>query len=60
MLTQMVFLLNVANTCGQCLQPDCPVSSSETNAGDAGSSSALMDQPFASSMDADRLPELSG
>ena len=48
--------------CGQCLQPDCPVSSSEK---DAGSSSALMDQPFASSamgdsMNADLLPELSG
>ena len=52
-LTQMAF------------QPDCPVSSSEENAGDAGSSLALMDQSFASSamgdsMDADLLPELSG
>ena len=51
--------------CGQCLQPDCPVSSSEKNAGDAGSSSALMDQPFTflamgDSMDADLLPKLSG
>ena len=51
--------------CGQCLRPDCPVSSPEGDAGDSGSTLALLDQPFASSamgdsMDADLLPELSG
>ena len=52
----------LSRQCGLCLQPDCPVSSSEKNAGDSGSSSALLDQPFSSSamgdsIDADLLPE---
>ena len=55
----------LSRQCGQCLRPDCPVSSLEGDTGDSGSTSALLDQPFASSamgdsMDADLLPELSG
>ena len=55
----------LSRQCGQCLWPDCPVSSSKKNAVDSGSPSVLMHQPFASSamgdsMDADLLPELSG
>ena len=47
--------------CGQCMRPDCPVSSPDSRVDDM----ALLDQPFASSemgdsMDADLLPELSG
>ena len=54
----------LSRQCGQCLQPDYPVSSLEGDAGDSGSPSALLNQPFASSamgdsMDADLLPELS-
>ena len=55
----------LSRQCGQCSWPDCPVSSPEGQAGGSGSTSALLDQPFASSamgdsMDADLLPELSG
>ena len=55
----------LSRQCGQCLRPDCLVSSPEGDIGDSGSTSALLDQPFASSamgdsMDADLLPELSG
>ena len=55
----------LSRQCGQYLRPGCPVSSLEQDTGDADSSSALMDQPFAlsvihDSMDADLLPELSG
>ena len=55
----------LSRQCGQCLWPDCPVSLPEGQAGGSGSTSALLDQPFASSamgdsIDADLLPELSG
>ena len=55
---------DLSRQCGQCLRPGCPVSSLEQDTGDADSSSALMEQPFASSamgdsIDADLLPELS-
>ena len=51
--------------CGQCLRSYCPVSSSEKDACGSGSTSALLDQHFASSamgdsMDAGLLPKLSG
>ena len=51
--------------CGQCRRPDCPVSSSDSQVAELDTSSALLDQPFASSemgdsMDADLLPEQSG
>ena len=51
--------------CGQCMRPGCPVSSPDSRVDDMDSTSALLDQPFASSemgdsMDADLLPELSG
>ena len=54
----------LSRQCGQCLRPDCPASSSEKDTADSGSTSALLNQPFASSamgdsMDADLLPELS-
>ena len=40
----------LSRQCGQCcLRPDCPASSSEKDAGDSGSTSALLDQPSASS-----------
>ena len=60
MLTTMASPVSV-----ECLRPGCVVSSLEQDTGDAYSSSALMDQPFASSamgdsMDADLLPELFG
>ena len=50
--------------CGQCQRPDCSVSSSDSQVAELDTSSALLDQPFASSemgdsMDADLLPELS-
>ena len=55
---------DLSRQCGQCLRLGCPVSSLEQDTGDADSSSALMEQPFASSamgdsIDADLLPELS-
>ena len=55
----------LSRQCGQCSRPDCPMSSPEGQAGGSGSTSALLDQLFASSamgdsMDADLLPELSG
>ena len=44
--------------CGQCLRPDCLVSSPEGDAGDSGSTSAFLDQHFASSamVDSDLMP----
>ena len=47
------------------MRPGCPVSSPDSRVDDVDSTSALLDQPFASSemgdsMDADLLPELSG
>ena len=50
--------------CGQCLRPDCPVPSPDFRARETGSTSEMVDQPFASSvmgvsMDSDLLPELS-
>ena len=55
----------MSRQCGQCMRPGCPVSSPDSRADDAGSTTELLDQPFASSemgdsMDADLLPELSG
>ena len=55
----------LSHQCGQCLRPVCPVSSPEGQARGSGSTSALLDQPLASSamgdsMDAALLPELSG
>ena len=55
----------MSQQCGQCQRPDCPVSSSDSQVAELDTSSALLDQPFASSemgdsMDADLLPELSG
>ena len=49
----------------QCMRPGCPVSSLDSRADEAGSTTELLDQPFASSemgdsMDVDLLPELSG
>ena len=51
--------------CGQCMRPGCPVSSPDSRVDDLDSTTALLDQLFASSemgdsMDADLLPELSG
>ena len=51
--------------CGQCQQPDCPVSATDSPVPDAEPEKGLIDQPLASSqmgesMDADLLPELSG
>ena len=47
------------------MRPDCLVSSSDTRVLEVGSTTVLLDQPFASSemgdsMDANLLPELSG
>ena len=55
----------MSRQCGQCRQPDCPVSAADLPAADADTQSLLVDQPFASSemgdsMDSDLLPELSG
>ena len=55
----------MSRQCGQCQRPDCPVSSSDSLVAELDTTSALLDQPFASSemgesMDADLLPELSG
>ena len=55
----------MSRQCGQCQRPDCPVSSSDSLVADLDTTSALVEQPFASSemgesMDADLLPELSG
>ena len=55
----------MSRQCGQCLRPDCPVSSSDLRVADLDATSVLLDQPFASSemgdsMDVDLLPELSG
>ena len=55
----------MSRQCGQCLRPDCPVSSSDTQVLEVDSTTVLLDQPFASSemgdsMDANLLPELSG
>ena len=56
---------SMSRQCGQCMRPGCPVSSPDSRADDMDSTTALLDQPFASaemgdSMDADLLPELSG
>ena len=61
MLMRTAFLANVASACDQIY----PISLSEKDAGDSGSTSALLDQHFASlamgdSMDAYLLRELSG
>ena len=55
----------MSRQCGQCMRPGCPVSSPDSRVDDIDSTTALLDQPFASSemgdsMDADLLPELSG
>ena len=55
----------MSRQCGQCERPDCPVSSSDSLVAELDTTSALLDQPFASSemgksIDADLLPELSG
>ena len=54
----------LSRQCGQCSQPDCPVSAPYMRADDTYSPMELLDQPFESSemgdsMDADLLPELS-
>ena len=55
----------MSRQCGQCMRPGCPVSSPHSRVDDGGSTSVLLDQPFASSemgdsMDADLMPDLSG
>ena len=55
----------MSRQCGQCSRPECPVSSSDSRVMDVGSTTVLLDQPFASSemgdsMDTYLLPELSG
>ena len=55
----------MSRQCGQCMRPGCPVSSPDSRVDDVDSTTALLDQPFASSemgdsMDAHLLPELSG
>ena len=55
----------MSRQCGQCMRPGCPVSSPDSPVDEVDSTTALLDQPFASSemgnsMDADLLPELSG
>ena len=55
----------LSHQCFQCSRPDCPVSSPEGQARGSGSTSAFLDQLFASSamgdsMHSDLLPELSG
>ena len=55
----------MSRQCGQCRQPDCPVSAADLPTTDVETASVLTDQLFASSemgdsMDADLLPELSG
>ena len=55
----------MSRQCGQCMRPDCPVSSPNSRVNDVDTMMVLLDQPFASSemgdsMDADLLPELSG
>ena len=55
----------MSRQCGQCMRLGCPVSSPDSRVDDVESTTALLDQPFASSemgdsMDADLLPELSG
>ena len=51
----------LSRQCGQCLRPDCPVSSPDVGAREAGSTWDMLEQPFASSemgdsMDLDLLP----
>ena len=53
----------MSRECGQCMRPGCPVSSPDSRVDGVGSTSVLMDEPFASSemgdsMDADLLPDL--
>ena len=55
----------MSRQCGQCMRPGCPVSSPDSRVDDGGSTSVLLDQPFASSemgdsMDTDLMPDLSG
>ena len=55
----------MSRQCGQRMRPGCPVSSPDSRVDDVDSTTALLDQPCASSemgdsMDADLLPELSG
>ena len=55
----------MSRQCGQCQRLDCPVSSSDSLVADLDTTSALVEQLFASlemgeSMEADLLPELSG
>ena len=55
----------MSRQCGQCMRSGCSVSSPDSQADDMDSTTALLDQPFASSemgdsMDADLLLELSG
>ena len=54
----------MSRQCGQCMRPDCPVSTADLPAVEAETQSLLVDQPFATSemgdsMDSDLLPELS-
>ena len=39
----------LSRQCGQYILPDCPVSSADVGVGEAGSTSELVDQPFANS-----------
>ena len=39
----------MSRQCGQCLRPDCPISSSDSRVIDVDSTTVLLDQPFASS-----------
>ena len=54
----------ISRQCGQCLRPDCPVSSPDIGTRKTESTSKMVDQPFVTSamgdsMDSDLLPELS-
>ena len=55
----------LSRQCGQCLRPNCPVSSPDVGARETISASDMLDQPFAlsemgHSMDSDLLPEFYG
>ena len=53
----------LSRQCGQCLRPDCSVSSPDVSTRETESMSAMLDQPFAVSAmgdSMDLLPELSG
>ena len=50
----------MSRQCGQCQRPDYPLSATDSPVPDVDPETEMVDQPFAMSMDADLLPELSG